>query len=256
MLRPPVPIAERILVFGPPGSGKTTGWLDIASYAEKTKSDSRFYVADSDFSVDRMLVGYPSLTDRILVSPVYDFPDYQAFATDVLNKARPNDWVILDFIGSAWPAVQSYFTEQVFNQDIGDYFLEARKELSKGSKSLSALEGWTDWQVINALYRRWINPLLFKGQYHIYATCKGDTLSSPNRPTEDTATRQLFLPYGSKPVGQKDLPFQFHTVLLTGRTNDNRTITAVKDRERQEVRGLEVKSFTIDYLIKVAGWKP
>jgi AAA domain len=253
-LQPSIQIPERILAFGPPGSGKTTNWLDIAKWAEQTGSDSQFYVLDTDFSVDRMLISYPEISKRVHISVGYDWDDYSTFLHLVSNKATPADWVVVDFIGSAWATVQSYFTEQVFKQDIADYFLQARKELG-ANKSLSTLDGWTDWSVINALYKKWVNPLLFKGRYHLYATAKGDSLSSDKKPTEDASTRQLFLPLGVKPVGQKDLAFQFHTVLLTNRSREARTITSVKDRERGELAGVPVKSFVMDYLVKVGGWK-
>jgi hypothetical protein len=73
--------------------------------------------------------------------------------------------------------------------------------------------------------------------------------------------RSLFLPYGQKPAGQKELPFQFHTLLLAGKTTTpatqqtNYTLTTVKDRERVELKGAEVKNFTTDYLVNVGGWK-
>lgn len=255
-LHPNLAIPERILTLGPAGSGKTTNWLDIAKWAERTKSDSQFYVLDTDFAAERMLTGYADCAHRIHISVGYDWADYLEFQRMVLEKARPQDWVIIDFIGNAWVAVQQNFTEQVFNKDIGDYFLEVRKQLDKKASSLGALEGWTDWQVINPMYKKWVNPLLFKGRYNVYATAKSTQLSGGNKPTEDSQTRSLFLPYGVKPEGQKDLPYQFHTVLLTTRDGrGTRTLTSIKDRERVELKGQELNSFTLDYLKAVANWE-
>jgi AAA domain-containing protein len=255
-LHPSYPSPERILAIGPAGSGKTTNWLDIARWHARTKSPAKFHVGDTDFAVDRMLSGYPEVIPSINLTNLYDWPDYVSFMKTVTTQATPDDWVIVDFIGSAWQAVQQHYTEQVFHKEMGDYFLQARKELDKKASSLNALEGWTDWSVINALYRQWVNPLLFRGRYHVYATAKSDQLSSDKKPTEDAQTRSLFLPYGIKPAGQKDLPYQFHTLLITGRDGrGTRTLTTVKDREREEVKGLEVKSFTVDYLKKIAGWE-
>lgn len=268
MLHTTDPAPERILALGPAGSGKTTNFLNIAKFAHLTKSPTKFHVLDSDFAMDRMLTGYdlpfaiagdPSfpVTDETVVHvyPVFDWREYESALRTVHNKARPGDWVSVDFISNAWSAVQEHFASEVFGRDIADYFLQVRKELDKNTKSLGALEGWVDWQVINALYRKWVNSLLFRGRYHVYCTAKTDNLSSERNPTEDAQTRSLFLKYQVKPVGQKDLPFQFHTLLLTGRQGDKRTITTVKDRERTEVSGLEVKNFTSDYLVNVAGFK-
>lgn len=150
---------------------------------------------------------------------------------------------------------------EVFHQDIGNYFLQVRKTLKDDAKSLGALEGWVDWQVINPLYKAWVNKLLFRGRYNVYCTAKAGALSSDKKPTEDAQTRQMFLRFGLKPEGQKDLPFQFHTVLYATRVVDpvtqqaERTITAVKDRERPECEAVVVKNFTTDYLVNIAGWK-
>jgi hypothetical protein len=241
--------------MGPAGASKTTGWLNVAKFSAITKSDAQFYVLDTDSAVPRMMTGYPTIQDRVHISRGYDWSDYKAFLAKIQREARPQDWVIIDFIGNAWTAVTQSFVESVFQKDIGDYFLFARKADEK------ALEGWTDWNVINAMYRQWINPLIFKGNYHLYATAKSEPLSSDKKPTESAAVRSLFLPYGQKPAGQKELPFQFHTLLLAGKTTTpgtqqtNYTLTTVKDRERVELKGAEVKNFTTDYLVNVGGWK-
>lgn len=267
-LRPSSPAPERILAFGPAGSSKSTGWLNIAKFAALTKSTAKFYVIDTDFAVARMLSGYPTLTYSFIGDPQFTNPDamiqvytcsewreYVSALADIMMKAGPGDWVVVDFIGNAWTAVQEDFVMEVFHQDIGDYFLRVRKTLKDGAGSLGALEGWVDWQVINPRYKGWCNKLLFKGRYHVYCTAKSDNLSSDKKPTEDAQTRSLFARYQVKPVGQKDLPYSFHTLLLTGRgPNDTWTLTTVKDRERTEVSGLTIKNFATDYLVNIAGW--
>jgi hypothetical protein len=270
-LHPTEPAPERILAMGPAGSGKTTNFLNIVRMAKATKSESRFHVLDSDFAMDRMISGYPEIPYSIFgdsnfqnpnailtIYPVFEWMEYVRALNEIHLKARPGDWVSVDFISNAWSAVQEYYVMQVFHQDIAEYFLQARKELDDKAKTFNALEGWMDWNVINPLYRKWVNTLLYKGRYHVYCTAMTDQLSSEKKPTEDAQTRQLLAKFGVKPVGQKHLPFQFHTLLLTGRKvtplENYRTITTVKDRERSEVSGQEVKSFTNDYLVNVAKW--
>jgi len=244
---------ERILTYGPAGSGKTTGWLNIAKFSHLTGSDSRFHVIDTDFAVSRMLSGYS--LDNITLYPAMDWPDYTSALATIRRTAVQGDWVIVDFISNAWYAVQEYFTEQVFHKDMSEYFLTVRKEMEKKTKNLAAFDGWVDWQVINSLYKKWANDLLYRGKYHLYCTAKADTLSSDRQPTEDAQTRTLFARYQIKPIGQKDLPFQFHTLLLTNRNREGAyTLTAVKDRERPELSGTPVQNFTTDYLVKVGGW--
>jgi hypothetical protein len=260
-LHPGYPSAERILVFGGAGTSKTTGWLDIAKWSVRTNSPAKFFVLDTDSSVGRMLPSYPDIIPNLYLSTGFDWTDYTNFLQYVLQNAGPQDWVIVDFIGAAWKAVQEYYVNQVFHQDMGNYFLQARKALSGNASSLGALDGWTDWSVINPLYAQWARPLLFKGQYNLYCTAQSDQLSSDRKPTEDAVSRSLLLPFGTKPVGQKELLFQFHTVLLTGRIpaknsseKETFTVNTVKDRERKAVSGLPVNSFTVDYLVNIGGW--
>lgn len=271
-LHPTDPAPERILALGPAGSGKTTNLLNIARMSKATKSQSQFHIMDSDFAMDRMISGYPELPFTIfgdpgfqhpdptlIIYPVYEWREYERALAEIKFKAGPGDWVSVDFISNAWPAVQENFAMEVFGQDIASYFLKARKTLDDKAKSLGALEGWTDWQVINAMYRKWVNTLLFRGRYHLYCTAKTEALSNEKKPTEDAATRQLFLRYGIKPVGQKDLPFQFHTLMLTGLESTpgqtpKHVLTTIKDRERPLLDGQEVKNFTQDYLVNVAKW--
>lgn len=249
------PVPERILVFGPAGSAKSTGWLNIAKFCALSGSNAQFYVLNTDDAIPRMMINYPSIQDRVHLTQGYDWPDFVTFGKNVAKLARPHDWVVVDFIGDAWPAVTEDFVQQVHGKDVGDYFLWQRKADEK------ALDGWKDYGgVINPRYFGWIKPLVFKGRYNLYATAKGDALSSDKKPTESSAVRNLFLPYGVKPVGQKELPFQFHTVLLAGKTQmagkpAQYTLTTVKDRERSELVGQVVSNFAIDYLINVAGWQ-
>lgn len=253
-LSQPYPVPERILVMGPAGTSKTTGLLNVAKFAAITGSDAQFYIGDSDGAIPRMMTGYPSIRDRVHIKSLYDWPDYTAWGAYIAKVARPQDWVSCDFISNAWSTVQQHFVEGVHGKGMGEYFLFQRKADKK------TLEGWTDWNVINAMYRDWIKPLLFKGVYHVYCTAMSDNLSGGNKPTEDKAVRDLFLPFGVKPAGQKELPFQFHTVLLAGKKQmvgqpAEYTLTTVKDRERQELSGLVVANFTMDYLVNVAGWQ-
>ena len=262
------PAPERILTFGTYGSGKTTNILNVARFAHLTKATTKFFVVDTDFAMDRMMIGYPEIRFSIFgdpnfqdpdasltIYPVFEWREYIHSLADIQMRAKPGDWVAVDFIGSAWAAVQEEYVNEVFHKDIADYFLQARKEMTKGDKTFTMLEGWVDWPVVNSMYRKWANKLLFRGRYHIYATAKSDNLSSEKKPTEDARTRELFARFQVKPVGQKDLPFVFHTLLLSGREGDKRTLTAVKDRERVEVVGLEIKNFTTDYLVNVAGFR-
>ena len=249
-LHPPHPIPERILCLGPPGSGKTTNILNIAKFAKMSNSPAKFWLADSDFAIARMLPSYPGINAEVF--PLYDWDDYKSFKNTVLANASPDDWVCVDFIGSAWNAAQAAYVDNIFGKEQGEYFLEARKKLADGTKEKSSWEE-NQWMVINPMYSDWIRPLLYKGRYHVYGTAKSEMMTDKGQ--EDQNLRNLFLPYATKPVGQKFLAFEFHTVLIANRRlTGERVLTTVKDRERTELRGQAINNFTVDYLVNVAGW--
>jgi hypothetical protein len=254
-LHPPKPIPERILSFGPAGTSKTTGWLDIAKWTARTRAPGRFFVLDTDFSVERMMPSYPEVEAIVDLSTGYDWTDYMAFQKRVLQNAGENDWVVIDFISGAWKTVQEEFVKQIHHDDMSDYFLKVRKQMSEKDNLWTEVN--LDWSIINPMYFKWVNPLLFKGRWNIYATAQADQLSSDKKPTEAPPVRSLLLPFGVKPKGQKDLTYQFHTILLAGRDPRSRafTFTTVKDRQRTEVSGQVVNSFTLDYLKAIAGWE-
>lgn len=258
MLHAPDGISERLLAIGHQGAGKSTGWLQIARFSLKTKSPARFYVVDTDFAIRHMLVGgYPELMEEnggnVVLREVYDWPQYMAGSKDIMHKVQPGDWIVIDMAGPAWSAVQDYFTNEVFHKDMGAYFLEVRKALKDGKRNLAAFEGFTDWVVVNALYGSWIQPLLFKSPAHVY-TCA--QITAINAEKEDKGTKVLFGHFGVKPVGQKSLPYQHHTILIMSKGGqDQYLLTSVKDRERQLLEGKQINNLVTGYLLPIAGWR-
>lgn len=249
------PPFERILAFGTFGAGKTYAWLTIAKWAHRTKSNSQFWVIDTDAAIERMLFSedFKEIRDRVHTFPAFEWPEYEQGLQESLENAGTEDWIVVDMIGKAWEAVQTYYVNEVFEQDIGEYFLAARKAM-RAKKTLNAFEGWTDWQVINRLYTQWAGKLIYKAKCHVFAVTPEDRLMRDAE--RDVATLSSFGDIGFKPSGQKHLGHQFHTVLRFhyGKPEDWR-ITTVKDRERDRLIGKQLKDFVLDYMIKVAHWK-
>src|SRR5882724_4689539 len=247
MLSCPRRARERILIYGDTGTSKTTAYLNIARWSQRTHSPSQFYVIDTDNAVIDMLdEGYSELSN-ISVHPAYSFDEYQDTLKSLLHQVQPDDWIIVDLLGEAWAAAQRYFTEQVFKQDIGNYFLEVRKmmESTKDDK-IKEFEGWTDWKVINKLYQDFINPLCLRNTCHILATSKQETV---NNRTDNQQTIDTYGRYGVRPQGQKHLGHSFRTILLAQHPKkDLWTLQTVKDRERRGLDGDKVTDFTLTYL--------
>jgi hypothetical protein len=253
---------ERILSFGGAGQGKSYDFYTIAQLATMTKSDARFYIIDTDVSSYRMLED-PSLdrlTDSsgnpidtlIIEDDVAGWDDLMRAIAAAQKVMRPHDWMMLDMLSPAWGWVQGKFTESVFGQGTDEYFLQKRAAM-RDPKKEKAFEGWTDWPVINTMYRSFQNAML-RAPGHLYATAEVKALSSDQAEKD---TRIIFGPHGVIPVGQKRDMHLFQTVLLKAATRpDTYEAITVKDRGgRTKMTGTPIDNFAKDYLVKIAGWK-
>ncbi len=244
---------ERILYFGAWGTGKTTAWLNIAKWSQETESPSKFYVIDTDNALDAFLepgTQYENLVGKdgnVEVVRAFEWEEYTAATEEFSGKLLRDDWLIVDFVTPAWDAVQGYYIQEIYKDDPTEYFLMKRRE----NKGGSALDGRTDWGMINKLYKDWMLNILHRTQGHKFMTAEVATLGQGESP-ENRAT---FGSYGVKPKGQKQLGHQPHTLLLGKVDRQGEiTMTTIKDREREPFEEKAYREFTIDYLCNVAGW--
>src|SRR3990172_7347258 len=113
MLRPRTSRRERILVMGPYGSGKTSAWLSIAKWSQTTGSSSRFFVIDTENTLEAMLdqgSQYAALTN-IEAAAVYDYETYLSALDRYAKTATPDDWCVTDVIGLLWDMTQEEYIE-------------------------------------------------------------------------------------------------------------------------------------------------
>lgn len=248
MLTPPnVGQRERILAMGSFATGKTTGWLSIARWAEATGSSPHFYVIDTDAAVEHMVALGDWPGDRIHVWPVFEWAEYEAAMNEILPRLTSQDWLVCDFVSTAWESIQDWYVSQVYKQSIDEFFLDARMAAKQGNP----LDGWRDWSIINRVYKSWANKLIYQNDAHLYLTAQAETL----RDTDSREMRAQFGPIGMRPRGQKHLAHQVHTILaLQSMRPGEITMTTVKDRERLKVEYAPLNDFTLDYLVGVAGW--
>jgi len=283
-----MPTFERILSMGITGAGKSYQWLKLAEVLLPT--GARFRCVDTDNAIDYMLsTQFPHLKPEnkgnVYVQNVFEWPEYiiaikwlqrkpippddlELLTPDALNdyKSAPvkeNDWSIVDMADTPWRTVQSYFTEEVFGEGMGEYFLQVRKEIAQGirrtkkgkepqSTISEGLDGWKDWSVINKLYDEWILPLIWRIKTNVYATTKVEPLQKDEKNPE---ILNLFGDLGVKPAGQKNLGHQMHTIFLFLPGRDRWLITTVKDRAgRSYFNKTLLTSLHKQYLCVKAGW--
>jgi hypothetical protein len=242
-------IRERILVYGQSGCGKTYAHLKIAQAYPKSK----FLIIDTDDSIPRMLESEFTELENIQVYPVQDWSGCIKALGEIKSRVKADDWVVVDMLCSIWDFVQTFFIEEVFNQDTGSYFLQARKELKAGASSLSALKGWVDWAVINKLYQGWINEINYKLNCHVFFTCKATRISKE----DDPGVQDIYSIFGVKPEGEKRNIYRVHSAFLLSHDRNGFDISTVKDRGRirlENVRLTPEQNFATRYLQLVAGW--
>lgn len=248
-------VPERILCYGPEGSGKSRNILSIARWHQDRGSDAVFRVLDTDFAYKRMLIGEFSDLENIEVFEADAWPDYPRLAKKIRDTNRPEDWMVVDLASTPWSVVQDHYIERVFDTDLSDYWEAARKQGK--TKDGTPLDGWQDWGIINKMYRdfeQWIH----RAHCHVYATAGARQLVQSRGSVNEAA--DVVRDYGRigfKPEGQKGLGHLFHTVLYCqAGPRGTWFVTTAKDRERKTCAGVQLGEFSIQYLLKVARWKP
>jgi len=268
-----MPLKERILVGGVPGVGKTYSWLTIA----RMLPEHRFYVIDPDDGVRR--VWYSEFPDaqniEYYFTPTWftktstDTPSVNnleencylggvadAFKT-IKPKLKPDDWLVIEMLGNLWSIVQGAFVAEVFQKDVGQYFLEVRKRTKEGATRLDGLRGWTDWTVINRMHNDdFIVPACFETPCHVFMT----TSITAGAPTGEDAELKAF--YGDSMIrfdGQKHNPFRAQTMLILtaegkGDKREYFMSTYLKDRGRPHLTKVKLLDFALQYLCEVAEW--
>lgn len=251
-----IPVRERILVYGQEGTGKTRNWMSIAEMF-----DVPFFVLDTDDAVGRMMEkselknvrpyvpdGWKEF-DQMVDDVVKETKDY---VRNLKSPIRKEDlpWVVVDFADTTWDMVQNYYTEQVFNQGIDEFFLQARKQ-NRNDKKLQPLEGWTDWQVINKIFQtRWNTLTKGGGPFHLYITAKAVDVGG------DPILKSLYKDLRKMPGGEKRMGGRVHTVLMSMADANGWYLSSAKDRERQLLWQMKSSNFALSYLVKTAGWEP
>lgn len=235
-------VREKILVYGNAGSGKSYSWLTLA----ERLPEATFWVLDTDDAVPRMMQGFGEI-ENVELLPCFEWADYMAALKSVGDKAAEGDWVVVDFISSAWTAVQDHYVQEIFGMSSTEYFMQVRRELAEGSKKLEALAGWTDWLVIKKLYGEFTRLLKYKltGQ-NVFATAPLKIFGQET-PKE---IREVYAGLPGTPGGEKNLTYEFHTVLYLSRSGtDDWRMTTAKDRERKRFEKARLKNFYLQYYV-------
>jgi len=278
-------LQERILLGGVPGVGKTYATLTIARMLFTSGNihvpPKKMYIIDPDDGVRRVWFNeFPEVenieyyfTPRWYTSGSEKVPEIQVIdkarhcytggIADVWKTIHPKlksgDWLSVEHLGNIWGLAQGGFADEVFSKDIGQYFLEARKQMAPGGKKLEALKGWTDWTVINKLHNDdFMIPVCYDNPAHVIMTTSISIVDANAK--EEAEIKAAYGETNIRLEGQKHNPFRAQTILmlLAHGSGDKRKYTMstlLKDRGRPWMDKVELFDFAYQYLVEIAGLK-
>jgi hypothetical protein len=254
---------ERHLVYGPSNSGKSSTWLAIADWMERTNANNHVYVLDTDKAWEAMQPEDGSLDRFVTVFDLdkSEFAEWTVAANKVREAGGRDDWLVVDMVDKAWAGAQNHYWSKVAGGDsLAEVYFRAQND---DSFDLAGSHG-ANWGIINKYYDEFFSTVMgFNG--HILCVAPAAEVREPNKAGKGgdrEEVRRDFGKLGLKPQGQKDLPHAFHTVLLCQETPSGWTYNTVKERgpigrpKRVLLKGEKVTDFVTSYLFKVAKWHP
>jgi hypothetical protein len=244
---------ERINLFGEGGSGKTTAILDMARHMP----DSQFWVQDTDvsYAYDRGLaLEFQDVDERgnvhvMLSSEWAEFVENNAKIKADGNPAT--DVIVVDNGTFPWQWVQDAHLQAQYGVDSDVFLSELRKQYKGDEKGYAkALSEGMQWGIINKKFH--------KGFYKMFHDWRGHailvTMAKTTKGADDEALGQ-FRHHGAMPAGQKDVPYVMRTnILLAPKGKDKWVMSTTKDQGRPKVEKVPLESFSMDYLVEIAGW--
>lgn len=261
---------ERILVYGPQGSGKSAiGRMLVDGALTPLGADDTLHVIDCDNGWDEVIDAHPEIEERVALEHVRGWEQFDKAMENVWENAAWDDFIFLDGMSWPWSWVQRWYVKRTHGEDLPDFLIDHRMQqiregkLSARDKADQGQEKMLiEWNFINPLWAEKVAERLVNPPCHLVMTCEAKQIRTDGRDREQVT--ELYGEYGYKPESQWRLGYNARTVLLleVSRLGQYR-MTTVKDKEGREVLDKapwgtrdEPGDFKKDYLRKVAGWKP
>lgn len=262
-------VRERILLYGDSDSGKTYLYLTIARYYQMRKAKGTFYGLCSPGNQWDKFFGpggeFEGL-ENVVPFDVEEIQDYfDKFDKKIKPKATKDDWLCIDVISDVWGAAgDEYSKKENKGRDLGEAWATTGGDYP--------VEGW-QWGRINARYRSFAQNRLLRFPGHLVGLAWDKDLQeaakSSGKGGESDEVRDLFGLIGKKPAGQKEDYKRFDTIIHLGVNGRGEHVArTARDRQRdrlgdviqrgtaQVFRGQPISNFFLEYLVKIAGWKP
>lgn len=265
------PFKEKLCVFGGSGIGKTHQYLTIAKWHQELGSRAQFYGVNTDDSWDVLLNNpeFAHLTNVHYTNvEANNFQEYLDAGAKYRRMLTEEDWFCADLLNSAWEAV-SYEAAARLAKMKGQtvHSLGAFWETQPASNDFP-IKGW-DWGFPNARYKEFANQYCAAGPGHRFMICGEKELMKESRSgdsDENPEHKLVFGHIGHKPLGQKDDPHRWHSILyITPNGLKAQKMATAKERfgtrrlwgkkmQNGQVIPEPFNDFFLDYLVGTAGW--
>lgn len=270
---------ERILLYGPQGSGKTRAACDALTKALGPGQTA--YIVDTDNSYNRFLESgdWGKLTPRqeweggdwddewceadgrvVLYHP-RNWEDFEWCMGDAWTRAGRGDWVVVDSLTHPWADyIQTWYIERVHGSDLPEFLIEARIRQVEDSKGADGGSGamLVEWTFVNKVWSKAFLTPYVNARSHVIVTAEAKTLRTDDR-GDAKDIRDLYGHVGWKPDTQRRIGANSQTVVYMEPGRGKEQVwyaTTVKDREREMLVREQVEEFGKMYLRGVAGWRP
>lgn len=219
------------------------------------KMPGRLFVLDTDRAAFHIC---PEI-DEDCVREAYEWPEYMEAINHFTDLAQPDDFLVVDRIDPAYTETQSNYIREVYGKSAAEFYKQWKIKSEGDATGTPLADAFgSNWQVIGKDYHEFITKVL-RWPGHVIACCAGEPVRQPDRNNKGgdaPEIRDAFGRFGVKPAGQKMLGFQFLSVILMNpKSNNQYSMTAMKQINRPPVLDVPVKDFVMDYLVNVAGWR-
>ena len=260
-LQSPHKFRERLLIVGGGGAGKTTCVLSVA----QALSVGHMFVVDNDYSAAytrALATDFEDAADMVTVA--WCDPSWQSYieaVEKIVEKHNDEDnWLVLDSISPSWDAVQEWYGDLVYGNNLGGVMADLRAGAANQGDYMKQLTEVMNWPAVKKEYAR-LYRALQRWHGHVILTAEAKSIQNER----DQDLKAIYGPVGYKPAGEGRLHHVTSTTLFVKKqqvgVRSAWKFTTIKDRNRDEVENAPIEAideggFADSYLREVAGWRP
>lgn len=231
-------LRERILFFGPMGTGKTTA---IASLM-KSFPDSDIYLIDTDAGYEKIFRElYPDVKN-FEIFECDSMSDVMEALEEIEGVAKPNDWVCIDKLDDIWEFSQNAWSEAMTGEPhIMEHLMKKQKTegarlKEQGKRApIFAMDQLEVWPAINFIHNYRFADILKRGKFNVMG------VAGIRDKTEglDDEMASIFRGIKFMPGGQKHNTHRYDTVIMAEvdvtKEIPAYTMTSLKDRGNRKL---------------------